>query len=99
MQVTSKKDQAQYWCLTDTPYNYVTVDQFSQMFKSSYLGKKLDDELSKPYDKSKCPNNALSFSKYTLSKLEIFKACMAREVLLMKRNTLVYVFKTAQVII
>ncbi|KAJ0035982.1 hypothetical protein Pint_24208 [Pistacia integerrima] len=98
-QITSKKDQAQYWCQTDTPYNYVSVDQFSQMFKSSYLGKKLDDELLKPYDKSECPNNALSFSKYTLSKLELFKACLAREVLLMKRNMFVYVFKTAQLVV
>lgn len=67
------------------------------MFKASYLGKEMEEELSKPYDKSQC-HNALSFSKYSLSKWELFKACMARELLLMKRNSFVYVFKTAQVI-
>ncbi|TXG71482.1 hypothetical protein EZV62_000061 [Acer yangbiense] len=96
--VTSKKDQAQYWCCIDHPYSYVSADQFSQMFKASHLGKTLDEELSKPYDKSKCHSNALSFSKYSLGKWELFKACMSRELLLMKRNPFVHVFKTAQLV-
>lgn len=98
LQVISKKDQAQYWRHNDIPYSYVSVDQFSQMFKESYLGKRLDEELSKPYDRSQCHKNALSFSKHALSKWELFQACMSRELLLMKRNSFVYVFKTAQVI-
>jgi len=96
-QVISKKDQAQYWCHADIPYQYVSVNQFIEMFKASNLGQTLAEELSKPYDKSWCPNSALSFSIYSSRKWELFKACMARELLLMKRNTFVYVFKTAQV--
>lgn len=96
-QVISKEDQAQYWCDPDTPYNYVSVDQFSQIFKTSYLGEKLEEELSKPFDKSQGQNSALSFTKYSLGKWELFKACVDRELLLMKRNSFVYVFKTAQV--
>ena len=99
LQVISRKDQAQYWYHADLPYNYVSVDQFSQRFKASSLGQKLNDELSKPYDKSKSHNSALSFDIYSLSKWEMFKACMARELLLMKRNSFVYIFKTMQVII
>uniref|UniRef100_A0A2N9E6E2 ABC transporter domain-containing protein n=1 Tax=Fagus sylvatica TaxID=28930 RepID=A0A2N9E6E2_FAGSY len=98
-EVISRKDQAQYWYHSDLPYNYVSVDRFSQMFKASFLGQKLNDELSKPHDKSKCQNNALSFDIYSLSKWELFKACMARELLLMKRNSFVYVVKTMQLII
>ncbi|KAL9410058.1 hypothetical protein AB3S75_043921 [Citrus x aurantiifolia] len=98
-EVISKKDQAQYWRHNDIPYSYVSVDQFSQMFKESYLGKRLDEELSKPYDRSQCHKNALSFSKHALSKWELFQACMSRELLLMKRNSFVYVFKTAQLAI
>ncbi|MCH86727.1 pleiotropic drug resistance protein 3-like, partial [Trifolium medium] len=49
---TSKKDQRQYWYRTDIPYSYVSVDDFSEIFKTSYWGRMLDDELSKPYDKS-----------------------------------------------
>ncbi|KAL5849942.1 hypothetical protein ACOSQ4_007955 [Xanthoceras sorbifolium] len=83
-EVTSKKDQAQYWHRTDIPYSYIS---------------KLDEELLKPYDKSQCHSNDLSFSKHSLSKRELFKACMDRELLLMKRNSSVYVFKTVQLLI
>ncbi|KAJ7955316.1 Pleiotropic drug resistance transporter [Quillaja saponaria] len=98
-EVMSKKDQGQYWYHTDLPYNYVSVDQFSHTFQASYLGEKLYDDLSQPYDKSQSHKNALSFSKYSLSKWELFKACMRRELLLMKRNSFVYVFKTIQLVI
>ncbi|XWS08431.1 hypothetical protein CRYUN_Cryun40dG0002000 [Craigia yunnanensis] len=98
-EVISKKDQAQYWRDADTPYNYVSVDQFSKTFKESYLGEKLEEELSKPLDKSEGRKSALSFTKYSLSKWQLFKACMDRELLLMKRNSFVYVFKTAQIVI
>ncbi|KAK9991985.1 hypothetical protein SO802_026970 [Lithocarpus litseifolius] len=98
-EVISRKDQAQYWYHADLPYNYVSVDQFSQRFKASSLGQKLNDELSKPYDKSKSHNGALSFDIYSMGKWEMFKACMARELLLMKRNSFVYIFKTMQLII
>ncbi|KAI9109270.1 hypothetical protein K1719_019893 [Acacia pycnantha] len=98
-EVTSKKDQGQYWYRTDTPYNYVSADEFSQIFKTSYWGRSLNDELSKPCDKSQSQKNALSFSKYSLGKWKLFKACMRREILLMKRNSFIYVFKTAQLTI
>ncbi|ONI27828.1 hypothetical protein PRUPE_1G106900 [Prunus persica] len=98
-EVISKKDQAQYWKHDNIPYNHVSVDQLSQLFRASYLGNKLDDELSKHYDKSQSHDNTLSFTTYSVSKWELFKACMARELLLMKRNSFVYVFKTVQLII
>ncbi|GMP76128.1 hypothetical protein CsSME_00032936 [Camellia sinensis var. sinensis] len=98
-EVISKNDQAQFWCRTDLPYSYISVDQFCEIFKTSSLGKEVDEELSKPYDRSQCHKNALSFSIYSLSKWDLFKACMARELLLMKRNSFVYVFKTTQLII
>ncbi|XP_058082635.1 pleiotropic drug resistance protein 3-like [Magnolia sinica] len=97
-EVISKKDQAQYWHHTDQPYSYVSVDQFSKKFKASHIGEKLDEELSKPYDKSQCHKNSLSFSVYSLPKWELFKACMTREWLLIKRNSFVYIFKSSQLI-
>ncbi|KAK4836183.1 hypothetical protein QYF36_019619 [Acer negundo] len=98
-EVISRKDQEQYWFHTELPYNYVSVDMFSRKFKESRLGKKLNEDLSEPYDKSKSHKNALSFSMYSLSRWELFRACMSRELLLMKRNSFVYVFKTTQLII
>lgn len=97
MQVISRKDQAQYWHKTDVPYSYISVDMFSRKFKESPYGKKLDEELSEPYDKAKSHQNALSFSPYSLSNWEIFRACASREFLLMKRNSFIYIIKTVQV--
>ncbi|QCD80127.1 ATP-binding cassette [Vigna unguiculata] len=98
-EVISKKDQRQYWYRTDIPYRYISVDEFAQIFISSYWGRMLNDELSQPNDKSESHKNALSFSKYSLGKWDLFKACMKREILLMKRNSFIYVFKTAQLTI
>ncbi|XP_059437196.1 pleiotropic drug resistance protein 3-like [Corylus avellana] len=98
-EVISRKDQAQYWHHTKVPYSYVSVDIFSRKFKESPYGKKLDEELSEPYDKSQSHQNALSFSPYSLSQWELFKACASRELLLMKRNSFIYIFKTTQLVI
>ncbi|KAL0009431.1 hypothetical protein SO802_010933 [Lithocarpus litseifolius] len=96
-EVISSKDQAQYWHKTDQPYSYVSVDQFAKIFKDSHLGHKLDEELSKPSDKSQSHKNALSSRPYSLSKWGLFKACTRREFLPMRRNYFIYVFKSTQV--
>ncbi|GMY22086.1 pleiotropic drug resistance protein 3-like isoform X1 [Fagus crenata] len=80
--VISRKDQAQYWCHMEVPYSYVSVDMFSRKFKESHYGKKIEEDLSKPYDKSQSHKDALSFSVYSLSKWELFRACASRELLL-----------------
>ncbi|XP_068663114.1 pleiotropic drug resistance protein 3-like [Aristolochia californica] len=98
-EVLSQKDQPQYWCHTDKPYAYVSVDEFSEYFKGSALGQKLHEELSSPFDKSQCHNNAMSLKATSLSKWELFKACMARELLLTRRNSFVYIFKSTQMVI
>ncbi|KAL7119863.1 hypothetical protein ACP275_02G087500 [Erythranthe tilingii] len=58
----------------------------------------MNAELSVAFDKSKNHKNAISFSVYSLPKWTLFRACMSREFLLMKRNSFIYVFKTAQLI-
>jgi hypothetical protein len=89
----SRKDQQQYWNHRET-YNFVTVDQFCEKFGVSQIGQNLVGEISTPYEKSKWHENALSYSIYSLSKLELLKACFARELLLMKRNAFIYITKT-----
>ncbi|KAF9592637.1 hypothetical protein IFM89_016294 [Coptis chinensis] len=98
-EVISKKDQQQYWCLTEQPHSYVSINQFSKKFMAYHIGKKLDDEVAEPYDKSLSHKDALSFSTYSLSKWELFKICLKREYLLMKRNSFIYVFKSTQLLI
>lgn len=54
-------------------------------------------ELAHPYPKHRSHRAALTHEKYTVTKTEIFKATFAKEVLLMKRDAFVYIFKTTQV--
>ncbi|PIA65375.1 hypothetical protein AQUCO_00100684v1 [Aquilegia coerulea] len=98
-EVTSKKDQKQYWARKDEPYNFVPVMKFAEAFQSYHIGLKLRDELATPFDKSKSHPAALTTKKYGVNKKELLKACISREYLLMKRNNFVYMFKFVQIII
>nr|XP_011459223.1 PREDICTED: pleiotropic drug resistance protein 1-like [Fragaria vesca subsp. vesca] len=95
-EVTSKKDQEQYWFQKEEPYNFISSKEFSEAFQSFHIGRKLGDELATPFDKSKGHPAALTTKKYGVSKKELLKACIAREYLLMKRNSFVYIFKMTQ---
>uniref|UniRef100_A0A6V7QUP9 ABC transporter domain-containing protein n=1 Tax=Ananas comosus var. bracteatus TaxID=296719 RepID=A0A6V7QUP9_ANACO len=95
-EVTSRKDQHQYWARHPEPYRYVPVRVFSEAFQSFHVGEKLGRELSVPFDKSKSHPASLTTSKYGLGKKELLKACAAREFLLMKRNSFVYIFRAVQ---
>lgn len=99
LQVTSKKDQEQYWVHEDKPYRYASVTDFAERFKAFHVGVQLQNELSVPYDKSKCHGAALAFSKYSVSKMQLLKVSMDREWLLIKRSAPVYIFKTSQIVI
>nr|VDD15175.1 unnamed protein product [Brassica rapa] len=98
-EVISRKDQGQYWLHQDIPYTFLSVDALSRRFKELEIGRKIEDALSKPYDNSKTHKDALSFSDYSLPKWELFRACISREFLLMKRNSFVYLFKTFQLVL
>ncbi|KAB5513950.1 hypothetical protein DKX38_027856 [Salix brachista] len=98
-EVTSRKDQEQYWARRDQPYSFVSAKEFSEASQSFHIGRKLGDELATPFDKSKCHPAALTTEKYGVSKKELLKACISREFLLMKRNSFVYIFKFTQLII
>ncbi|XP_028766306.1 pleiotropic drug resistance protein 1 [Neltuma alba] len=95
-EVTSKKDQEQYWMRRDEPYRFITVTEFSEAFQSFHVGRTVGDELAVPFDKSKNHPAALTTKKYGISKMELLKANFSREFLLMKRNSFVYIFKLCQ---
>ncbi|KAL1220620.1 ABC transporter G family member 41 [Cardamine amara subsp. amara] len=93
-EVMSRKDQEQYWCHRDKPYSYISVDSFIKKFKESNIGLLVQEELSKPFDKSQTRKDGLCFRKYSLGKWEMLKACSRREFHLMKRNSFIYLFKS-----
>ncbi|KAJ7966133.1 Pleiotropic drug resistance ABC transporter [Quillaja saponaria] len=92
-EVTSSKDQSQYWARSNEPYSFVTVKDFAEAFQSFHIGQTLGDELANPFDKSKCHPASLTRKKYGVNKKELLRACVWREFLLMKRNSFVYIFK------
>lgn len=96
MQVTSKKDQQQYWARKDEPYRFITVTEFATKFESHTLGRRLADELAVPYDKNKNHPAALTVQKYGLGKTQLLKACATREVLWLKKNSFIYFFRCFQ---
>ncbi|CAJ2629467.1 unnamed protein product [Trifolium pratense] len=98
-EVTSRKDQEQYWFIRDKPYHYISVTEFVTHFKSYGIGQQLSEELEVPYDRAKTHPAALVKDKYGITKLELFKACFAREWLLTKRSAFIYIFKTSQIMI
>ncbi|XP_050890651.1 pleiotropic drug resistance protein 1 [Lathyrus oleraceus] len=82
-EVTSKKDQEQYWFHREKPYRFVTVTQFAETFQSYHVGRKIGDKLAIPFDKSKNHPAALTTEKYGVNKKELLKANFSREYLLM----------------
>ncbi|KAE8056426.1 hypothetical protein FH972_013201 [Carpinus fangiana] len=98
-EVTSKKDQEQYWAQNETPYTFVTAKEFADAFQSFHIGQKLGEELAIPFDKTKAHPAALTISKYGVGKKKLLKACVSRELLLMKRNSLFYISKLIQLIV
>ncbi|KAK3416802.1 hypothetical protein EUGRSUZ_H02562 [Eucalyptus grandis] len=98
-EVTSRKDQHQYWVRKDEPYTFVTVREFAEAFQSFHVGRKLGEELSTPFDKSKNHPAALTTKRFGVGMKDLLKACILREYLLMKRNSFVYIFKVTQLTI
>ncbi|CAD6256223.1 unnamed protein product [Miscanthus lutarioriparius] len=98
-EVTSRKDQYQYWCRRDEPYRYVSVNDFVEAFKVFHVGNALGLELQVPFDRTKNHPAALTTSKFGISRMELLKACFSREWLLMKRNSFIYIIKVVQLMI
>jgi len=98
-QVTSRKDQEQYWADWSKPYSYMSVSEFVKRFKKFNIGLHMKKELSIPFDKRQSHPAALIFSKHMVPTSELLKASFTKEWLLVKKNSSVYIFKTIQIIV
>ncbi|TMW95972.1 hypothetical protein EJD97_008115 [Solanum chilense] len=96
-EVTSRKDQAQYWADNSRPYEFIPVHAIAEAFRNSRYGQDIKSFLSTPYDRSKGHPSALSTTKYAVPRWDLFKACFEREWLLMTRHSFLYIFRTFQV--
>ena len=75
------------------------VTELVNGFKSFHLGQQLRKDLEKPYVKSETHPSAISTDGHGVSIIELFRACVEREWLLMKRNSFVYIFTASQLIL
>ncbi|KAG1360653.1 ABC transporter G family member 45 [Cocos nucifera] len=96
-EVTSRMDQGQYWAGDQREYRYLSVGKFVESFHSSHLGQLLEEELSKPSDFAKSNSSTKINDSHKISKWEVFRTCFSRELLLLKRNFPVHLFKTIQI--
>ncbi|KAM3375327.1 ABC transporter G family member 32 isoform X2 [Capsicum galapagoense] len=94
-ELTSEKDQGQYWFL-NSPYNYVSATKFAEGFQSFHVGNALAQEMAIPFDKRDNHPAALSSSTYGVKKFELLKISFAWQLLLLKRNSAVLIFKVTQ---
>jgi ABC-type multidrug transport system ATPase subunit/ABC-type multidrug transport system permease subunit len=98
-EVTSRKDQEQYWADRNKPYKYIPVNEFAKRFKHFHVGLRAENELSAPFDKSRNHQASLVFKKFAVPKMDLLKASFDKEMLMIKRNSFVYIFKAVQIII
>ncbi|XP_052621681.1 pleiotropic drug resistance protein 1 [Lactuca sativa] len=59
----------------------------------------MGEDISTDYDKSKSHPAALTTENYVLNKKALLKACTDREILLVKRNSFVYIFKLFKLLV
>ncbi|KAL6864961.1 hypothetical protein ACP4OV_016112 [Aristida adscensionis] len=98
-EVTSKKDQRQYWAQNDKPYRFVQAKEFASALKSFHTGRAIANELAIPFNKNDSHPAALTTARYGVNAKELLKANIDREILLMKRNSFVYMFRTFQLVL
>ncbi|MCO5582935.1 hypothetical protein L7F22_036838 [Adiantum nelumboides] len=96
-EVTSRKDQEQYWADKTKPYQFMPVSAIAQAFANFEVGMELQKTLETSFNKSDSHPAALVRKSYALPKWELFKACFEREALLISRNRFLYTFRTCQV--
>ncbi|GAB2300384.1 ABC transporter G member 32 [Dionaea muscipula] len=97
-EVTSKKDQEQYWSDLECAHRYIPVVKFAESFRLYHVGKNLCKELDIPFDRRSNHPAALSTCRYGVKRWQLFKIGFSWVRLLMNRNSFIYVFKFIQLL-
>ncbi|XP_021835261.1 ABC transporter G family member 32 isoform X2 [Spinacia oleracea] len=97
-EVTSKKDQQQYWSGHPSDYEYVPAEKFAESFRFFPVGTNLCRDLFTPFNKMNNHPAALSTSKYGVTMWELLKIGYSWHKLLTKRNSFIHVFKFVQLL-
>lgn len=99
-EVCSPKDQKQYW-IRQEAWSFFPVKQLAEQFMQSDIYQESmqaleDAEQKPPADLQKSGLDPLVRRKYALGPWAVFKVCLWREIIIMKRNSLVYISRLVQ---
>lgn len=83
--------------MLNSQYRYVPVRNFIEGYQSFGAGKLLAKELSVPFDRRYNHPAALSRNTYGVKRTDLLKISFFWQMLLLKRNSFVFVFKFMQV--
>ncbi|PIN08051.1 Pleiotropic drug resistance proteins (PDR1-15), ABC superfamily [Handroanthus impetiginosus] len=97
-EVISEKDQEQYWFVNNR-YNYVPLAKFVEGFQSFRIGNLLAQELAVTFDKQNNHPAALSTKSYGISRAKLLRISFSWQMLLLKRNSPVFIFKFIQLLL
>lgn len=94
-EVTSPKDQQQYWS-GPTAYQFVETAQIARAFSAAQLGESQAAAAAEKVDKG-AGKRALAEKPYAQSKAQALRSLMGRELLLATRQRFLYAFRFIQV--
>uniref|UniRef100_A0A383WGZ5 ABC transporter domain-containing protein n=1 Tax=Tetradesmus obliquus TaxID=3088 RepID=A0A383WGZ5_TETOB len=98
-EVTSRRDQQQYWARDPSQYSFVPVAAFHAAYEASPQGSAMRAAVAAPAPQQPPRLDPLVRHRYALSGMALFKASLRRDWTLVKRNSFLYIFKTCQVVI
>lgn len=90
-------DQQQYWMRDEREYQYHSTESFVKCFRAYNFPTLLEDQECHKYDKQESKTSE-SVDGKRIPRWYIFKACFEREVLLLKRNYPLHIFKAVQIV-
>jgi ABC-2 type transporter len=91
-------DQEQYWARNPTEYHYHSTKKLVEFFQSTNNSRMIHNSLQKQGNSTETTDaSTKSVKTRPISKWEIFRACLSRELLLLKRNSPLHIFKTIQI--
>lgn len=91
-------DQEQYWARNPSEYHYHSTEMLAECFQSFHNSGMIYNGLRNQSNNRKTTNSLTkSIKTQQISKCEIFRACLSRELLLLKRNSPLHLFKTIQI--
>ncbi|KAK9804995.1 hypothetical protein WJX73_009787 [Symbiochloris irregularis] len=101
-EVCSEVDQEQYWGGPKGDWEFIPVRDLAQAFTETPMYQATQEALEAPCNAADdLPQelDPLVHHKYALSNMESFKVCLRREIILMKRNAPVFIFRIAQMVV